>query len=251
MDARSARVARRFEPWLLLAALLVIPVMVIEQSEFGGAWATAASLTNWSIWLAFVAEAVTMLAIVPDRRRWLRDHPLEVAIVVLTPPFLSSLLQGLRAARLLRLVRVLRLGRLVTGSRRLFTMEGLRWAGMIGVIVILGGGGAFVAVENDPALSTWDGLWWAFTTATTVGYGDLYPHTDAGRAIAMVVMAVGIGLIALMTAAIAERFVRTDITEATTTLEADGDTILAEVTHIQTRLRTLEELLRTRRSESG
>jgi hypothetical protein len=40
-------VARRFEPWLLVAALLVIPVMVIEQSEFGGSWATVASVANW------------------------------------------------------------------------------------------------------------------------------------------------------------------------------------------------------------
>ena len=44
-----------------------------------------------------------MLAVVPDRGRWLRDHPLEVAIVVLTPPFLPASLQAARAFRLLRL----------------------------------------------------------------------------------------------------------------------------------------------------
>jgi hypothetical protein len=43
-----------------------------------------------------------MLAIVPDRGRWLRKHPLEVAIVVLTPPVLSASLQALRVVRLLR-----------------------------------------------------------------------------------------------------------------------------------------------------
>jgi len=51
-------------------------------------------------------------------------------------------------------------------------------------------------------------VWWAFATVTTVGYGDTYPHTEAGRVIAVVVMLVGIGFVALLTAAAAERFMR-------------------------------------------
>jgi voltage-gated potassium channel len=45
---------------------------------------------NWMIWLAFVAEVVIMLRVVPDRGRWLRDHPLDLAIVIFTPPFLPA-----------------------------------------------------------------------------------------------------------------------------------------------------------------
>jgi voltage-gated potassium channel len=248
MDARSERVARRFEPWLLVAALLVIPVIVVEQSELANPWSTIAAVLNWVIWLAFLAEAVTMLSVVPSRRQWLREHPLEVAIVVLTPPFLPALLQGFRVARLLRLLRLLRVARVATSSKRIFTLTGLRWAGLVGVLVILGGGAAFTAVENDQSLSAWDGLWWAFTTATTVGYGDLYPRTDAGRVIAMLVMATGIGFIALFTGAIAERFVRPDVDRATAELEADEAAILAEVTEIQARLARLETLLQRRSS---
>jgi len=177
------------------------------------AWTTIATALNWTIWLAFLAEIIIMLSIVPERGRWLRQHPLELAIVILTPPFLPASLQAARAFRLLRLLRLLKLAKL---TRRLFSTEGIRDAGVLALMTILGGGTAFAAIENghhrDP-VSTWDGVWWAINTVTTVGYSDR-PGTDAGRVIAIVVMFVGIGFIAILTAAAAERFMRGQRAEA-------------------------------------
>lgn len=190
---------------MLIAAALVIPAIVIEESAHSSAWRTAAQTLNWAIWLAFAAELVFMLAVTRDRRRWLRQHPLEVAIVVLTPPFLPASLQAARVFRLLRVLRLLRLAALV---RRLLSTEGIRDAMLVVVFTVLGGGAAFAAVEKSQHLSSWDGVWWAITTVTTVGYGDIGPETDAGRAIAIVVMFVGIGFVALLTAAAADRFIR-------------------------------------------
>jgi voltage-gated potassium channel len=51
-------------------------------------------------------------------------------------------------------------------------------------------------------VSAWDGVWWAVTTVSTVGYGDITPTTDGGRAIAITVMLVGIGFVAILTAAV-------------------------------------------------
>jgi voltage-gated potassium channel len=116
MDERSRRIAARFELPMLAAALLVIPTIAIEQSDAGEPWDPIAVVLNWTIWLAFLAELITMLAIVPDRPRWLRDHPLEVAIVVLTPPFLPASVQAARAFRLLRLIRLLGLAVLARRS---------------------------------------------------------------------------------------------------------------------------------------
>jgi voltage-gated potassium channel len=52
-----------------------------------------------------------------------------------------------------------------------------------------------------------DGLWWAVTTVTTVGYGDRYPTTVTGRLIAIGLMVVGIALLGVVTATIAAWFV--------------------------------------------
>lgn len=203
---RAERVQRRFDPPMLVAALLVIPVLAIEEGAPGEPWSTIAASLNWVIWLVFFAETVVMLSLVPDRWRWIRTHPLDVAIVVLTPPFMPAALQSLRVFRLLRLLRLLKAVQL---SRQLFSLQGLRWAAFISLMTIVGGGAAFAVVERpEQGLSSWDGIWWALTTVTTVGYGDYTPETSAGRIIALAVMAVGIGFVALITAAAAERFMQ-------------------------------------------
>jgi hypothetical protein len=79
-----------------------------------------ASVANWGIWLAFLTEAVVMLAVVPRRWQWVRAHPIEVIVVLLTPPFLPATLQSLRVLRLARLLRLVPLVRL---GPRLFSLE--------------------------------------------------------------------------------------------------------------------------------
>ena len=61
---------------------------------------------------------------------------------------------------------------------------------IVKVLTALDGGAAFASVEGKQ-VSTWDGGWWAVSTMTTVGDGDLYLHTDEGRAIAIIVMRSG------------------------------------------------------------
>lgn len=81
--------------------------------------------------------------------------------------------------------------------------------GMI-VLVVLAGGG-FAALETDTASSFGDGVWWALSLVTTVGFIGDSPTTTAGKLLAGLLMIVGFGLLSLVTAAVASLFVREDV----------------------------------------
>jgi hypothetical protein len=137
MDERSERVARALNTPMLVAASLTIPMVAITESHPGGWLEGLARFLNWLTWSAFLVELVAMLWVVPDRRLWLRRHPLDVFIVVFTPPVLPAGLQSLRVLRLLRLTRLLRLAQL---SREVFSLQGLHYAILLAVLTAIGGG---------------------------------------------------------------------------------------------------------------
>jgi voltage-gated potassium channel len=75
-------------------------------------------------------------------------------------------------------------------------------------VMLLGATGLYLFEHgtNEAVVSFGDALWWALTTTTTVGYGDIYPTTTEGRLIAVLLMLTGIGVIGMFTATIASFF---------------------------------------------
>jgi voltage-gated potassium channel len=240
VNERAEHLRRRFDVPILIAASLVIPVIAVEQSAHSEPWTTASMALNWFIWTTFAAELVATTAVADRRGQWLRHHPIELAVVVLTVPLLPAVLQGTRAFRLVRLLRLLRLVRFMQALRELFTVDGLRYAALIAVMTALGGGAAFASVEG---LSTWDGVYWAIATMTTVGYGDITPATTAGQIIAVFVMIVGIGFLTMVIGAAAQRFVTPSLEEVSDEQDEIAITeaeVLRELREVMNRLRALE-----------
>jgi voltage-gated potassium channel len=235
---------RALDSAVISAALLVIPSVYLE-TQGQGSWHTVGVVLDWFIWIVFAFEFVVLLTAASNRWRWLREHPLEVVVVFLTPPFAPASVQTLRFFRLVRLTRLLRLAPLM---RRTFSLEGVKYVGVLTALAVVGGAEAFASTEN---VSAWNGLWWAVSTTTTVGYGDIYPHTVLGRLIAMGLMILGIGFVAVITGAIAQRFLSQEaerVEEDIERLEGAEVDVLAELREVMLRVERIERALLRRQS---
>jgi voltage-gated potassium channel len=240
-QAENGRVFHRFEPVILVFALAIIPVVLIEESNAARSLKDVAVVLNWLIWAAFAAELLFVVVVAPRKRAALRAHWFDVLIVIVTPPFLPRLFGFLRAARLIRLLRLMRLGVLggrAIRSEHVFTSrETFRYIALLtGLLVVVAGATISVADKHEfPNIGL--GMWWAITTVTTVGYGDVVPHTVAGRVIAACLMFVGIGFLSLLTATIASTFVSKDAQASGPTL-AD---VMLKLQAIEERLDALDQ----------
>ncbi len=96
-------------------------------------------------------------------------------------------------------------------TKALFTHRGLHFVLLAVLAVICACSALVLSFEHQAKGSTihnfGDALWWAIVTVTTVGYGDKFPVTAGGRAVATILMFVGIGLIGVLTATVASYFV--------------------------------------------
>src|SRR5215216_567517 len=246
-ETQAAQRAERVAGWLrvplIVPALLAIPTIIVQESALGGFWDILAAVSDWCIWAMFAANLVIMLSIVPDRRRWLIENPLDVLIVVFTPPFLPT---TMKLARVLPIVRLVWLMAIAHRLRNVFSLQGLRYAALIVFTVVVGGGVIFVAVEGGQDLSTWDGLWWAAETVTTVAYGDIYPTTALGRLVATVVMTAGIGFVALLTGALAQRFLYGGQSSVTPEPDPDRAEMMRKLDELSNQIVELQNALRER-----
>src|SRR5947209_8150544 len=105
----NGRVVHRFEPLVLVAALAVVPVVLLEDASPHGAGHAAATVANWLIWALFTAEVAFILRVAPDRRAAIRAHLLDLGIVLASFPLLPAAFAVTRLARLVRLLRLVRL----------------------------------------------------------------------------------------------------------------------------------------------
>jgi voltage-gated potassium channel len=187
-----------FDVVTAVAAVVTLPVVIVLARDPSPAVAEPVGVVNWICWSAFALELVVMLAVASDRRAWLRSRPITPVIVVLTLPVTA----GLDVFRMVRLLRGRLAHRVAEGVT---TTEGLRNVALLTLLVVGFGGLAFAEIE--PGVDPGDGLYWAVTTVTTTGYGDIVPTTETGKSLAMVLMIVGAAFLAILTGAIAQRFI--------------------------------------------
>jgi voltage-gated potassium channel len=118
-----------------------------------------------------------------------------------------------RSIRLIRLLRLLKTFRsanhLVNHIFRNKAQGALTLVSIISLLLVFFSSIAILQVEDSPnsnIKTAGDALWWAYSTITTVGYGDKYPVTTEGRLIASILMTAGVGLFGTFTAYVASWF---------------------------------------------
>ena len=132
---------------------------------------------------------------------FLKRHPLEILAVLL--PFL----------RPLRLLRFISFGTLVFEKVNLGKSIAISFKVIVTALFLtyLAGIEITLAERGEPGATiqtVGDGFWWAITTLTTVGYGDIYPTTTEGRFIAVGLMVSGICVLGVISATVAAWFVK-------------------------------------------
>jgi voltage-gated potassium channel len=194
--------ARADKPLLGLALLfLVVLAAPILDPTLPESVETVLAIANVAIWALFALDYVVRLWLVEDRRRYVRTH---------LPDLAAALFPALRPLRLLRLFSIGHM--LAQRARGGLAGEAAKLVTATSALVIFIGGVAILDVERDATganiTTPADGFWWALTTMTTVGYGDRFPVTSAGRLIAAALMVIGIALLGVLTASIAAWFIR-------------------------------------------
>lgn len=149
----------------------------------------------WVTWGFFVVEYLVSIWLAPDRKRWFWTHLIELAVVVL------PMLRPLRLMRVFTLIGVL--NRTIGAA---FRGRVLLYVGGSAVLLVYVGGLSMLEVERSAGgniNNLWAGIWWAFTSITTVNNAQYYPTTFEGQLLAVLVMIGGIALVGAITATMA------------------------------------------------
>ena len=218
-QAALERFERAVEVPLLVAALAMVPLLVVPLFvDLPPAAEATVVAVEWLIWALFAFEYVVRLVLTTRRWRFVRREWPDLLIIVL--PFLRPM-RIVRSARALRLLRLIRLaaflGEATQTGRRVLTRHHLHHAVLVTVAVVVAAAALVLAVEEAApggSITTFgDALWWAAATVTTVGYGDVFPRTAAGRGIATFLMVAGIALFGVLTANVASFFLESQANE--------------------------------------
>ena len=210
----STPAGRAFDVFLIIVILLSVLVVLLDSvtsihSEYG----QVLLVIEWSFTLLFTVEYLLRLWTIQNTWLYARSFYGVVDLLGSLPTYLSIWFADahyflvVRVLRVLRIFRVFRMVRYVgeaeliaqalTASRRkitVFVCSVLALVVVFGSLMYLVEGGTNTEFSSIP-----QSIYWAVTTMTTVGYGDVAPDTPLGRGLAAVIMIMGYGIIAVPT----------------------------------------------------
>lgn len=209
----DTRAGRAFDFTVIAAILISVTAVVLGSIEsIAVRYDRTLMALEWFFTLLFTIEYIARLSCVKRPVRYAKSFFGIIDLVSILPTYLAFLLPGahvfldVRILRLLRMFRLLKLasyveeygmlGRALSASRRKI----LIFLSVVMIVVFLNGTLMYVVEgPKNGFTSIPTSVYWAITAVTTVGFGDIVPRTDVGRAIASFMMLLGWGILAVPT----------------------------------------------------
>jgi voltage-gated potassium channel len=209
---------------LALIAVIVASVLVVildSVQPIRQHWGHVFGEFEWLFTALFTLEYLARLACVRRPLRYALSFYGVIDLLALLPTFLIvfapefAYLIDVRILRLLRVFRIFKLSRYsaeyralvmaVAASRRKITV----FVGFVMLVVLVMGTLMYVVEGPEHGFTSIPvAIYWAISTMATVGFGDLVPKTDLGRAIASVMMLLGWGVLAVPTGIVTAEMAR-------------------------------------------
>lgn len=202
-NARAKNIAHVLEgPMLLLAGWIVID----SYLKFSNPDYQYDTFNDWLIWGFFFIETTLLTLNVNHPLSYLRHNWGNVLIVIFSFPVLWTYLPFAGGFRILRILIILTLLAQASETLRLVLARNNLGKTLVISFFFIIMAGTIMSIIDPNVHSAVDGIWWAWVTVTTVGYGDIVPASNAGRLFGALLILMGIGLFTLLTASFASFF---------------------------------------------
>ena len=227
----DTRAGRLFDQWLIVVILLSVAVVLADSvRSLNTRYDREFQFLEWAFTALFTVEYAARLACVRHPWRYATSFFGVVDLLSVLPTYVALLvpeaqaLIDVRILRLLRMFRVLKLtayvweyqalGRALVASRRKIMVF---LTAVLMIVVIMGTLMYVVEGPENGFTSIPTAVYWAITTMTTVGFGDITPKTDLGRMISSLMMLVGWGTLAVPTGIVTSEMTARRMMRAPTT----------------------------------
>ena len=209
----DTRAGKWFDITLLWVILFSITLVMLESIQSVnttyGVWLKWA---EWTVTIIFSIEYILRIIVLKKAWAYIFSFYGLVDLLSILPSYLSLFIIGanglmvIRALRLLRIFRILKLSRytkeaglIVRALKDSKHKLSVFLAAILTIVTILGTIMYLIEGEKNGFTSIPESIYWAIVTITTVGYGDIAPHTDLGKLISSFLMIMGYAIIAIPT----------------------------------------------------
>lgn len=208
--------------WLILLSVIVVMLesVVSIKLKYGDTF----TIIEWALTALFSLEYVARIITVKKPIKYITSFYGVIDLISILPSYIGLYIGGqhthtlvtIRSIRLLRVFRILKMGRFLSeaSTLRKALIEArpkitVFLASVLAIVTIMGTIMYMIESGEDGFTSIPRSIYWAIVTLTTVGYGDIAPHTVVGQVFASVIMILGYAIIAVPTGLVSNELART------------------------------------------